>query len=540
MELVVSVEGQQAMAAALEVGVDGVACNLPLSPEASWWSQAYASRDAARQRGTRFYLIWDWLVPEGEWAGGLKTLARMAQMAPEALVIRDMGLCREIRRRYPGLKLHAAGNWGCHNSLGLRQAEALGFSRVVVDAPLGLKDLALMRRQSSLPLEVVLPHTCPGFMSLCLLREYLGTGCRACEAFLGRHIHFADTWGAALEMLSGLAQLGVEAVQVAGLFPDPETLSQAVQLLRMVGGASPAARPQVLTAAREVLAAFGERFRVVGKNYDQKKEEAEPPKVSATRGRVLATRPPSEVPPPSRLWLEARSFEEAAELARQWRQPLVVPLTPENYAAFLPKHRRWEPRRLIWRLPLFMRETSLGFYQKAVETLRQGGYQRFVVSDWGSLGLVRSLEGEAYGDQTLGVRNSQALFMALENGAARVCLPPGRPAAWQDLVAGGPKGRFWAYLHHFPALAVFPQEAVAAFSSGGKLFREKLRWLAEGDLSLLCRKAPEHLPLESVAGLLKQAKVGPLLMALPHSGLPWGQVPAWLAPGPKRPGRPGP
>lgn len=538
LELVVQVEGPQALAAALEVGVGGVALNLPRSPTPDWWSQAEACQAAARRRGIRLYLVWDRLVWEGQWAEALKSLARVAQMSPEALVIRDMGLYGAARQRYPHLKLHAAGGWGCHNSLGLHQAQALGFSRVVVAAPLGLKELALMRRQSTLPVEVVLPHFCPGFKGLCRLEEYLPNGCQTCVGSLLPPRNLAETWSAALEMLSGLPHLGVEAVQVAGVFSQGEALRQVVQLIRTLWEAPPAERSQVLAAARERLAAFGERFR--GEIQAPEKGKAGEPTPGAATAKSSPRQPDRGLGswPPGRLWLETRSFGEAAELAREWRQPLVVQLTPENYAAFLPQHRRWEPRRLVWRLPPVIREASLAFYHKALDTLRQAGYRRFVASDWGALKLLRHPEVEVYGDQTLGVRNSEALKTARQAGAVRVCLPPGNPKDWQQLLAQGPKGSFWTYLCHFPALAVFPREAVAGRAPVRAPWGEKLRWLTEGELVFLGRQSAEHLPLESKERWLKTRQLQPLVLALPHSGLPWGQVPAWVASPPKR--RPGP
>ena len=52
------------------------------------------------------------------------------------------------------------------------------------------------------------------------------------------------------------------------------------------------------------------------------------------------------------------------------------------------EHRHWGPRRLIWRLPPAIPESSLAFYQKALETLGQGGYSRFVAGDWGAVALA--------------------------------------------------------------------------------------------------------------------------------------------------------
>jgi collagenase-like PrtC family protease len=526
MELVVQVISWEALAAALEVGVGGVALLVPRRPEGGWWSEAAAWQTAARRQGVKFYLVWDRLVEEGERPRALEMLAAAARMGPEALILRDLGICRQAARDYPDLPIHGAGSWGCHNSWGLRQAEALRFRRVVVEAPLSLKDLALMQRQSSLPLEVVLPPRCPGFPGLCLLQEYLGINCGSCGGYLAPALNPPAAMPAPWEMLPGLSRLGVEAVQVGGVFAQGESLQQIVRLYQAVGEASPAGGSQV-PAAREVWAAWEESFKAEFKKKEEGYEKEYPGKPAARGGPSRPRPQPGLQSGGNRLWLEARGYGEAAALARECREPLVVQLTPENYSAFLPDHRRWNPRRLIWRLPPVIRESALSFFRKAMETLGQGGYTRFVAGDWGAVALARDLGGEVYGDQTLGVRNSWALTLARELGVHKICLPPGRrPEDWQELLRSRPRS-FWGYLYHVPALTVWPREAASALPVGRGPSGEKLRWVMEGDLALLCKRLPEDL--EDLGGWLQEQGVAPLVLALPRSGLPRDRVPALAA-----------
>ena len=220
MELTVSIQSQESLAIALDRGAGGVAVPLPRNPDAQVFSELAAWRDAARQQGCKFYLTWDWLVRERELAGAPDMLAAVARLDPDALQLRDIGLVREARRRYPDLPLQAAGNFGVHNSPGVLLAATLGFSRVVVAGPISLKDLALMRRQTAMPLAVTLTSGCQGYPNLCLMEEYLGVGCEACG--LARPEN-AGTLMAALETFSGLCQLGIEAVEIRGraLLPPP-------------------------------------------------------------------------------------------------------------------------------------------------------------------------------------------------------------------------------------------------------------------------------------------------------------------------------
>ena len=432
MELVVSIHNRESLATALDKGVGGVAAHLPRNPDSQVFSELADWRDAARQQKVKFYLTWDWLVRERELAGVPDMLAAVARLDPDGLQLRDLGLVREARRSYPDLPLQAAGNFGIHNSPGVRLAATLGFSRVVVAGPISLKDLALMRRQTAMPLAVTLGTFCPGYAGLCLMEEYLGVSCEAC--CLARPEN-AGTLMATLETLSGLCQLGIEAVQLKSELYAPASLARVIGLCQAVATAAPMERPRVLAAAREVVEAFGETLRM------------SPPAPGTPPGPPVYPLPPAQRVAQSssrpgllgrgRVWLEVRDYAEAAALAREWREPLVLGLTSDTYAAFLREHRQWDPRRLIWRLPPAIPESALGFYQKALETLRQGGYNRFVAGDWGAVALVGAAGDQIFGDQTLGVRNSWSV-------AARpgVQSDPGLPAPGTPVrsLAGDPGG----------------------------------------------------------------------------------------------------
>jgi collagenase-like PrtC family protease len=520
MELVVSIQNQESLATALDRGVGGVAAHLPRNPDSRVFSELAAWRDAARQQGVKFYLTGDWLMRERELAGAPDLLAAAARLDPDALQLRDLGLAREARRRYPGLSLHAAANFGAHNSPGVQLAASLGFSRVVVAGPISLKDLALMRRQTAMPLAVSLAAGCQGYPGLCLMAEYLGVSCEAC--CLARPQN-AGTLMATLETFSGLCQLGIEAVQLRGELFAPASLAQVIGLCQSVATASPMERPRVLAAARQVVEAFGETLRM---SLPPPGTPAGPPVYPlppAQRSVQSSSRP--GLLGRGRIWLEARDYAEAAALAREWRDPLVLALTADNYAAFLNEHRHWDPRRLLWRLPPAIPESALAFYQKALETLGQGGYNRFVAGDWGAVALVGAAGGQVYGDQTLGVRNSWSVETSRECKVNRVCLPPGhRSDHWQEILAAAPSGSFWIYLYRCAALAVCPFDAAALTPP------ENLRWIAEDGKALLCLKAPQNL--HDLENWFKQQSILPLLVALPHSPRPRGQLPPWLVPRP--------
>ena len=78
-------------------------------------------------------------------------------------------------------------------------------------------------------------------------------------------------------------------------------------------------------------------------------------------------------------------------------------------------------------------------------------------------------------------------------------------------------------------VAVCPQEAASLTPP------ENLRWMVEDGKALLCLKAPQNF--FDLDPWFKQQSILPLVVALPHSPRPRGQLPPWLVPPQERPRR---
>jgi hypothetical protein len=217
---------------------------------------------------------------------------------------------------------------------------------------------------------------------------------------------------------------------------------------------------------------------------------------------------------------------EAAQLARQWQGTLMVQLTPANYQAFLQEYRYWqERRRLVWRLPPVMREQELPFFRQALTTLREGGFVRYVAGDWGGVALIKEVGGLIFADHTLGIRHLKAVNAAGRLGIERFCLPAGLAwEEWQRLLRRAPAGSWWAYLYQVPVLAVSGgEDSLPDPDRPGGSREQRLRWMKEDGLSCLCPKKPVDFCY--LKDWLSDQGVSPLVIALPRTGLPWGQAP---------------
>ena len=142
---------------------------------------------------------------------------------------------------------------------------------------------------------------------------------------------------------------------------------------------------------------------------------------------------------------------------------------------------------------------------------------------WPWLGLT---ETRSMAIKPLGVRNSWSVETSREFKVSRVCLPPGyRSDHWQEILAATPSGSFWSYLYRCAVLAVCPGEAAAPDPAGKPALDRRRR-----------QGPPFASKLPSISTTWRSCSNSspscPLVVALPHSPRPRGQLPPWLVPRP--------
>lgn len=180
MELLAPAGTVETFFAALENGADAVYLGLK-----AFSARAYAANftlaqvsslaQVSRQRGCKLYVALNALVKEEERPELMETLGALQEIGPDALIIQDLGVYYLVRQHYPALPVHASTLLTIHNSLGVAQAAAMGFKRVVLARELTLSELAAIRRQTRLELEVFIHGAlCYSFSGLCLFSSYLG------------------------------------------------------------------------------------------------------------------------------------------------------------------------------------------------------------------------------------------------------------------------------------------------------------------------------------------------------------------------------
>ena len=140
--------------AAFAAGADAVYCGLSqfsarafaknLSPDELKGLVAYAR---AQNPPRRVYVTFNTLLDERQLEAAVDALSLLAEIAPDALIVQDLGVARLCRRHFPSLELHASTQLVAHNLEGVLALKELGFRRVVLARELSLEEISQIARR---------------------------------------------------------------------------------------------------------------------------------------------------------------------------------------------------------------------------------------------------------------------------------------------------------------------------------------------------------------------------------------------------------
>jgi putative protease len=179
-ELLSPAGGFDAALAAFQYGADAVYLGLPrfsaradadnLTPERLRTLLAYARSFTPAKK---IYVTFNTLVQDAELPQALETLDSLDELAPDGVIVQDLGVARLIRERFPRLALHASTQLAAHNLDGVLALKALGFTRVVLARELTLDEIRQLVRDSGVEIEIFVHGAlCYSFSGLCLFSSH--------------------------------------------------------------------------------------------------------------------------------------------------------------------------------------------------------------------------------------------------------------------------------------------------------------------------------------------------------------------------------
>lgn len=131
--------------------------------------------DYAHLRGVKVHLALNTLIKNNEFDDALFLAKEAYKIGVDALIVQDYGLCSTLLKYLPDLPLHASTQMSIHNLDGAKQAEDLGFSRVVLSRETSLASLEFIKNHSNIELEVFIHGAlCISYSGQCLLSSMIG------------------------------------------------------------------------------------------------------------------------------------------------------------------------------------------------------------------------------------------------------------------------------------------------------------------------------------------------------------------------------
>lgn len=219
----------------------------------------------AHNNNRRIYITLNTLVKEQELPQLVETLAELARLRVDGVIVQDMAAARLVRKHFPSIPLHASTQMTIHNLPGVLLLEELGFERVVLARELQLTDIAAIAAQCRAELEIFIHGAlCFCVSGQCHFSSLLGghsgnrgrcaQPCRRLYSHRGKEGYFFSPNDlSAIEMVPGLVAAGVKSLKIEGRMKSADYVAKVVSAYRLVLDAGQEKHKEVLATAKSLL-----------------------------------------------------------------------------------------------------------------------------------------------------------------------------------------------------------------------------------------------------------------------------------------------
>ena len=220
----------------------------------------------AHKNGRKVYVTLNTLLKETELGEAADIAAALADMAPDAVIVQDLGLVRLIRDCFPSLPIHGSTQMGLHNSAGAAFAKSAGLSRIILERQVTFEELMAIRANTDIELELFIHGAlCCGRSGSCLFSSWLGgwSGNRGkCKqpcrrryfSEKGNGFFFSPGDLCLLDYVPFLKKAGLASLKIEGRLRREDYVRSVVSAYRLMLDAEPANEANALKEARSMLA----------------------------------------------------------------------------------------------------------------------------------------------------------------------------------------------------------------------------------------------------------------------------------------------
>lgn len=269
-ELLAPAGSLESFFAAIEKGADAVYAGLQefsARARAKNFSLAQMERMLAYAHGQnrRIYITLNTLVKENELPQLVDTLAALAGMRVDGVILQDLAVARLIRNHFPSIPLHASTQLTIHNTPGVKMLQELGFQRAVLARELAVDEIAAIAASTPIEIECFVHGAlCFSISGQCFFSSLLGghsgnrgrcaQPCRRLYSHRGKEGHYFSTSDlSAIDLLPDLIKAGVKSLKIEGRMKSAEYVASVVEAYRTVLDAPEKSHKEALTVAKGIL-----------------------------------------------------------------------------------------------------------------------------------------------------------------------------------------------------------------------------------------------------------------------------------------------
>jgi putative protease len=204
------------------------------------------------QRGVKGYVTFNTLLFDQELEEAARTLEAISRAGADSVIVQDLGAVKLARQFAPDLEIHGSTQMSITSADGVRFAQSLGVSRVVMARELSLDDIRAIRAQTDCELEMFVHGAlCVSYSGQCFSSEAWGgrsanrgqcaQACRLPYELMvdGKLTPLADARYLlspgdlyALRQIPEIVHLGVSALKIEGRYKDSDYVALTTRAYR--------------------------------------------------------------------------------------------------------------------------------------------------------------------------------------------------------------------------------------------------------------------------------------------------------------------
>ncbi len=243
-EILAPVGGKEQLIAAVRCGADAVYLgteNFNARRNAENFNKAalHEAVSFCHARNVKVYITMNTLVTDNEISDVISEIKNIAQCGADAVIIQDPAVAKLWKTYCPEMKLHASTQMTIHNVEGAKQAEKLGFERIVLARELTITEIKQIKESVNAEIEVFVHGAlCMSVSGTCLLSSMIGTRsgnrgkcaqpCRLNFKCNNREYTLSLKDLSLLQNINELMEIGIDSLKIEGRMKRPEYVAAAV------------------------------------------------------------------------------------------------------------------------------------------------------------------------------------------------------------------------------------------------------------------------------------------------------------------------